>query len=89
MLREMDADLASSALVAREENIANQEAGLTAREQAIEARAEQLEWAHTEVAAQLQEARAAKDVPASTASGKGLEAWLKKAEEDLDAVYEE
>ena len=41
------------------------------------------------MAAQLQEARAAKDVPASTASSKGLEARLKKAEEDLDAVREE
>ena len=41
------------------------------------------------MAAQLQEARPAKDVPTSTASSKGLEARLKKSEEDLDAVYEE
>ncbi|XP_062187933.1 uncharacterized protein LOC133891239 [Phragmites australis] len=62
---------------------------LRREEQAIEAQAEQLERAHTEVAAQLQEARVVKDIPASTTSGKGLEARLKKAEEDLDAVYKE
>ncbi|XP_062201006.1 golgin-84-like [Phragmites australis] len=85
-LREMDANLASSALAAREKSLANQEARVTAREQAIEAWAEQLERARTEVATQLQEARAMKDVPASN---KGLEARLNKADEDLNAVREE
>ncbi|XP_062230079.1 uncharacterized protein LOC133927654 [Phragmites australis] len=88
-LRETDADLASSALAAGEENVANQEVGLIAREQAIKARVERVEQARIEVAAQLQEVWAAKDVPASTADGKSLEARLKKAVEDLNAVHEE
>ncbi|XP_062184546.1 uncharacterized protein LOC133888355 [Phragmites australis] len=86
VLREINADLASSALIAWEESLAIQEARVIAREQAIEARAEQMERAHTEVAAQFQEARVAKDV---TANNKGLEAWLKNAEEDLNAVRQE
>ena len=88
-LHETDADLASSVLAAREEHVANQEADLTAREQAVEARAELVEQSRIEVAARLEKVRAAKDVPAITTDSNSLEARLKTAVEELDAVHEE